>query len=207
MMRQTGRRHILCGAAVIALVAGAAQAQDMPFPVGEGGFHWDSYTAFADSTDFSGETVSITGPWTGNEKEKVDIVFDYFEEATGATVNYSGSDSFEQDIVISTRAGTAPNLAVFPQPGLAADLASQGYLHGAAGRDRGLGLRELRRRRQLGGPRDLRGARGRREPLRPVLPRRPEIAGLVLAHRLRRDGLRDPREHGRAQGADRADRR
>ena len=72
--------------------------------------------------------MEITGPWTGNEKEKVDQVFRYFEEATGADVNYSGSDSFEQDIVISTRAGSAPNLAVFPQPGLAADLASQGLL-------------------------------------------------------------------------------
>ncbi|MEP2424414.1 MAG: ABC transporter substrate-binding protein, partial [Tateyamaria sp.] len=48
--------------------------------------------------------------------------------ATGAQVNYSGSDSFEQDIVISARSGSAPNLAVFPQPGLAADMASQGYL-------------------------------------------------------------------------------
>jgi len=72
--------------------------------------------------------VTITGPWTGNEKEKFDAVVAYFAEATGATVNYSGSDSFEQDIVVSARAGSAPNLAVFPQPGLAADMASQGLL-------------------------------------------------------------------------------
>ena len=62
----------------------------------------------ADATDLSGETVTITGPWTGNEAEKVNAVFDYFEQATGATVNYSGSDSFEQDIVIATQAGSAP---------------------------------------------------------------------------------------------------
>ncbi|APX24797.1 MAG: carbohydrate ABC transporter substrate-binding protein [Rhodobacteraceae bacterium] len=122
------KRHILCGTAALALTAGAVQAQDMPFPVGEGGFHWDGYNSFAESHDLSGETIEITGPWTGYEKDKVDIMFRYFEEATGAEVNYSGSDSFEQDIVISARAGTAPNLAVFPQPGLAADMAKQGYL-------------------------------------------------------------------------------
>ncbi|MGR3269799.1 carbohydrate ABC transporter substrate-binding protein [Thalassococcus profundi] len=123
-------KHTLyVSAAALALSAGGALAQsDLPFAVGEGAFDWDSYTGFAEQYDLSGATVEITGPWTGNEKEKVDQVFRYFEEATGADVNYSGSDSFEQDIVISTRAGSAPNLAVFPQPGLAADLASQGLL-------------------------------------------------------------------------------
>lgn len=118
----------LGAATVAALIAGAASAQDMPYEIGEGAFQWDGYTAFAESHDLAGQTVTITGPWTGLEKAKVDIVFRYFEEATGATVNYSGSDSFEQDIVISARAGTAPNLAVFPQPGLAADMAKQGLL-------------------------------------------------------------------------------
>ncbi|MEM9796621.1 MAG: ABC transporter substrate-binding protein [Pseudomonadota bacterium] len=96
--------------------------------VGEGDFNWESYEAFAAANDFSGETVTITGPWTGPDAENVTQVVALFEQATGATVNYSGSDSFEQDIVISARAGSAPNIAVFPQPGLAADMASQGLL-------------------------------------------------------------------------------
>ena len=112
----------------IALAGGAFADGHATITVGEGDFSWDSYTAFADRTDLTGQTVTITGPWTGNEKEQVEKVFALFTEATGATVNYSGSDSFEQDIVISARAGSAPNLAVFPQPGLAADMASQGLL-------------------------------------------------------------------------------
>ncbi|MFK7745809.1 MAG: ABC transporter substrate-binding protein [Roseobacter sp.] len=117
------------GAAALALFAGMAQAGGHSLvAVGEGDFTWDSYNEFAEKYDLTGQTVEITGAWTGNEKEKVDKVFAYFEAATGATVNYSGSDSFEQDIVISTRSGSAPNLAAFPQPGLAADLASQGLL-------------------------------------------------------------------------------
>ncbi|MCL1628446.1 MULTISPECIES: ABC transporter substrate-binding protein [Roseinatronobacter] len=122
------KSRLYAGVAAIALVASGATAQDLMVAPGEGAFTWDSFTAFADSTDLSGQTVTITGPWTGNEAEKVNKIFDYFEAATGAAVNYSGSDSFEQDIVISTRAGSAPNLAVFPQPGLAADMASQGLL-------------------------------------------------------------------------------
>ncbi len=123
------KNSLYAGVAFCALAAGAAQAGGhLPFTPGEGDFNWDSLNAIADQYDLTGQTVEITGPWTGNEKEKVDKVFAYFTEATGATVNYSGSDSFEQDIVVSTRAGSAPNLAVFPQPGLAADMASQGLL-------------------------------------------------------------------------------
>jgi alpha-glucoside transport system substrate-binding protein len=123
------RNQIFTAAAALALMSTTALADGhLPFAPGEGAFSWDSYTAFAEANDFSGQTVTITGPWTGNEKEKFDAVVAYFAEATGATVNYSGSDSFEQDIVVSARAGSAPNLAVFPQPGLAADMASQGLL-------------------------------------------------------------------------------
>jgi alpha-glucoside transport system substrate-binding protein len=43
-------------------------------------------------------------------------------------VKYNGSDSFEQQILIDAQAGTPPNVAFFPQPGLAADMASRGYL-------------------------------------------------------------------------------
>lgn len=121
--------RLYAGAAALALFAGMAHAGGhMPFAIGEGDFSWDSYNEFAGKYDLSGQTVEITGAWTGNEKEQVDAVFAYFEEATGATVNYSGSDSFEQDIVISAQSGSAPNLAAFPQPGLAADMAGRGFL-------------------------------------------------------------------------------
>jgi alpha-glucoside transport system substrate-binding protein len=124
------KRTLLAGVAIAALGSTGVMAagHGLMFAPGEGEFSWDSYTSFAEANDFSGQTVTITGPWTGNEKEKVEAVFAYFEQATGATVNYSGSDSFEQDIVIAAQAGSAPNLAVFPQPGLAADMARQGLL-------------------------------------------------------------------------------
>ncbi|AQZ50601.1 ABC transporter substrate-binding protein [Martelella mediterranea] len=123
-------RALLTGVATLALFAGAASAADLKFPVGEDSrFNWDSYNQFAEAHgDISDQTLTIFGPWLGPDKDLVESVIAYFEEATGADVQYSGSDSFEQQIVIDTQAGSPPNIAVFPQPGLAADLAAKGLL-------------------------------------------------------------------------------
>ncbi len=122
------KSRLYAGVATLALISGGAMAQDLIIEPGAEGFNWDSFEAFAEAHDFSGETLTITGPWTGEDGRMVNNVMAYFEAATGATVEYSGSDSFEQDIVIAIQAGSAPNLAVFPQPGLAADMAARGAL-------------------------------------------------------------------------------
>ncbi|PWR03123.1 alpha-glucoside ABC transporter substrate-binding protein [Meridianimarinicoccus roseus] len=121
-------KRLYAGAAVLALVAGSGHAQDLKFPVGEGDFNWASFEEFAAAHDYSGQTVSLTGPWTGADGDLVNSVLAYFADATGAEINYSGSESFEQDIVISVQAGSAPNIAIFPQPGLASDMAARGAL-------------------------------------------------------------------------------
>ncbi|WP_417243697.1 ABC transporter substrate-binding protein [Celeribacter sp.] len=99
------KTYLLTGAAVAALTIGAASAQDL-----------------------SGQVITVAGPWLSPESETIAKIFDIFEEKTGAEVKYVGSDSFEQQIVIDAEAGSAPNVAVFPQPGLAADMASRGFL-------------------------------------------------------------------------------
>jgi alpha-glucoside transport system substrate-binding protein len=93
-------RHYLAGAAALALCAGTASA----------------------------EQLTVFGPWLGPDQENVETVLRAFAEASGHDVRYVGSDSFEQQIVIDAEAGSAPNVAVFPQPGLAADLARRGFL-------------------------------------------------------------------------------
>ncbi|WP_322893681.1 MULTISPECIES: ABC transporter substrate-binding protein [unclassified Yoonia] len=74
------------------------------------------------------EQITVFGPWLGPDQENVEQVLAAFAEATGHDVRYTGSDSFEQQIVIDAEAGSAPNVAVFPQPGLASDMASRGFL-------------------------------------------------------------------------------
>jgi alpha-glucoside transport system substrate-binding protein len=114
--------------ALAALVAsGAARAQDMPTP-GEGPYDWQSYEAFAEANDFSGEGVTILGPWLAGEAASFEKLVALFNEATGANATYVGSDSMEQQIVIDAEAGSPPNIAVFPQPGLASNMAASGFL-------------------------------------------------------------------------------
>ena len=75
-----------------------------------------------------GQTITVAGPWLSPEAETIAEIFDIFEEQTGATVKYTGSDSLEQQVLIDAEAGSSANITVFPQPGLAADMASRGFL-------------------------------------------------------------------------------
>jgi alpha-glucoside transport system substrate-binding protein len=124
------RRHLLLASAFgLAVVAGPVAAQDLAYPIDEDSrFNWQSYHDFADSHDLSGQTLTVFGPWLSADKEGFEKVLAYFAAATGADVQHSGSDSFEQQIVIDTQAGSPANISIFPQPGLAADVAAKGYL-------------------------------------------------------------------------------
>lgn len=122
------KTSLLAGAIAVAISATSAFAAELKYAPGEDArFNWQSYEALK-NMDLKGETVTVFGPWLTEDKELVESVIAYFEAATGAVVKYSGSDSFEQQIAIDVQAGSAPNIAIFPQPGLAADLASKGFL-------------------------------------------------------------------------------
>jgi len=126
------KKAIIAGAIALALSTTSALAAshvELKYKNGEGPFSWDSYNAWAESApDLSGQTVTISGPWLQPEDGVFRSTIAYFAAATGAEVIYTGSDSFEQQIVIDAEAGSAPNVAVFPQPGLAADMAKRGLL-------------------------------------------------------------------------------
>ncbi len=94
------KKSIYASAAVVALTAGAASA----------------------------EQVTVFGPWLGPDQENVEAVLKAFADQSGHDVRYTGSDSFEQQVMVDAEAGSAPNVAVFPQPGLAADMAKRGFL-------------------------------------------------------------------------------
>lgn len=78
--------------------------------------------------DLKGETLTITCPWTGAEEVTFKKVLAAFEKSTGATAKASCSQSSEQQIVIDIKAGSPSNISVFPQPGLAANMAAIGGL-------------------------------------------------------------------------------
>ncbi len=122
------KTRLLAGAAALALVSGAAAAQDLKFPVGEGDFDWQSYKDYDAKFNLDGQSISMFGPWRGEDQVLIESVLAYFTAASGVKVNYSSSENYEQQIVIDTQAGSPPDIAVLPQPGLIADLASKGFI-------------------------------------------------------------------------------
>ncbi|MFV0408182.1 MAG: ABC transporter substrate-binding protein [Paracoccus sp. (in: a-proteobacteria)] len=120
---------LMTSVAMIALTASVANADMMYQPGEDDRFNWASLDEFkAAHSGLEGQKIVISGPWLGGDKDLFESIIPYFEEATGAEVEYAGSDSFEQQIVIDTEAGSPPDIAVFPQPGLAAGLAAKGFL-------------------------------------------------------------------------------
>lgn len=110
------------------LITVSAQAELKFRPGEDQRFNWKSLEEFTKKYNFEGEKLSVFGPWQGPDLVFIESVIAYFDVATGVTTSYSGSGSFEQQIVIDTQAGSAANIAVFPQPGLAANLAAKGLL-------------------------------------------------------------------------------
>ncbi|MES2668024.1 MAG: ABC transporter substrate-binding protein [Pseudomonadota bacterium] len=122
------KTKLFVSAAALALAAGGAFAQDLKFAPGEDArFNWASYDEW-DAKDLSGQALRIDGPWGGQDQELFNSVVAYFNAATGAAVEYTGGDGFEQRVMIDVEAGSPPGIAVVPQPGLAADLAKRGKL-------------------------------------------------------------------------------
>ena len=91
---------------------------------------WVNPAAAADykGPDLKGEVITVTCPWTGAEEGMFKKVIANFEKATGATIKHACSQSSEQQIVIDIKAGSPSNISVFPQPGLAANMAAIGGL-------------------------------------------------------------------------------
>ncbi len=130
--KQLPGRYLL-GAAILALSsgvlgAGMASAQELKFPVGEGAFNWDSYRTYDEAVNLDGQTLTIFGPWRGEDQVLFESILAYFTAASGVKVNYSSSENYEQQIVIDTQAGSPPDLAILPQPGLIADLVRRGHV-------------------------------------------------------------------------------
>ena len=120
--------HLTLGVAAMALTLASPAFAELKFEPGKDArFHWADLDALK-KVDLKGETLTIFGPWRGDDETLVQNVLEYFREATGAEVKYSSSENYEQQIVIDTQAGSPPNIAVLPQPGLLADLASKGQL-------------------------------------------------------------------------------
>ena len=114
-MRHTIRRRSLAGAAglsvaafVLAGCSGAAGGSGTAAGC-------DAYTDYAGN---EGTEVEIYTTIIDPEASLFIESFAEFEECTGIDIVWNGDQSFEEQIAVRVEGGTAPDLAIFPQPGL-----------------------------------------------------------------------------------------
>ena len=76
---------------------------------------------------FEGDEVSISGTIVEVEADRLVESWADFEACTGISVDYQGTQEFEANIRQLAEGGNPPDLGIFPQPGLFADLASSDF--------------------------------------------------------------------------------
>jgi alpha-glucoside transport system substrate-binding protein len=76
----------------------------------------------------SGGTVTISGAFTGDQATAFQADLNAWAKSKNITVKYNGSDSFQTSIVTQVKGGQAPDIAIFPQPGVLKSLISQGMV-------------------------------------------------------------------------------
>ena len=76
--------------------------------------------------EFAGTVVTVDGPFVDTDEVKFNESMKAFEEATDIDVQYIGSKEFEASISVRVDGGDAPDIADFPQPGLAASFVQSG---------------------------------------------------------------------------------
>lgn len=72
--------------------------------------------------------VTVYGTIADTEAQLLEESWAEWEEANDIDIKYESSKEFEAQIAVRAQGGNAPDIAIFPQPGLLADMASRGYL-------------------------------------------------------------------------------
>ncbi|MGP1459526.1 MAG: ABC transporter substrate-binding protein [Treponema sp.] len=73
-------------------------------------------------------TILVFGAARGEEAARFEEIVKAFNEKTGFNVVYEGSPEFETQIQVQAAAGTPPDIASIPQPGMMKNFAQKSYL-------------------------------------------------------------------------------
>ncbi|HEY8729497.1 MAG TPA: ABC transporter substrate-binding protein, partial [Acidothermaceae bacterium] len=73
-----------------------------------------------------GKTVTMFGSILPPESDSLNKSWAQFTSCTGIKIAYEGSNDFESQLGVRVQGGTAPNLAIVPQPGLLAKFVKLG---------------------------------------------------------------------------------
>ncbi|MBW1603374.1 carbohydrate ABC transporter substrate-binding protein [Streptomyces sp. JJ66] len=117
-MRRTPATRTAATAATALALALAATA------CGDGGT-----TGPASDGEFSGQTITVAGVWTGTEQKNFQKVLDAWSEESGASVEFlSTGDNVSTVIGSKIEGGDAPEVVMVPQVGVLKQFAQSGWL-------------------------------------------------------------------------------
>lgn len=131
-MRSTRRSRGLAVAAAGGLTLALSLAACTPPPSeddgGDGGGGGDAvadmpegcedYEQFVEIADLDGTEVDVYTTIDGAEGDAQVASYEEYERCTGSEINYEASDEFEAQLPVRIQAGSAPDIAYIPQPGL-----------------------------------------------------------------------------------------
>jgi alpha-glucoside transport system substrate-binding protein len=103
---------IAVGALLLSACGGSAESDDATAAADV------DCAAFEQYGDLSGSTVTFYTSVVAPDDAPYIAAFEPFEQCTGATVEYEASKEFEAQLVVRVQSGNAPDIALFPQPGL-----------------------------------------------------------------------------------------
>ncbi|MPY95896.1 MAG: extracellular solute-binding protein [Acidimicrobiia bacterium] len=116
---------VLSALLLLAAACGGDDSDDAATTTTAGG----AATTAAEAVDLSGQTVEVAAVWSGSEQQNFEEVLAVFEEETGADVTFTSTgDDVAATIGPRLQAGSPPDIAMLPQPGLLRDFAAQGAL-------------------------------------------------------------------------------
>lgn len=75
-------------------------------------------SAYEQYGTFEGEQVTISSTISDQEGDQLVESWADFVSCTGITIEHNGTNEFESQIFVQVEGGNAPDLAIFPQPGL-----------------------------------------------------------------------------------------
>ena len=137
-MRHFVRRRSMVGIATLSVaalaLAGCAAADDSGETSTSSGSSDSGSTsaagceAYADYLGAEGSTVEVYTSITSPELDLFVESSAEFEECTGIDIEWNGTKEFEAQLPVRAEGGTAPELAIFPQPGLLQRLAATGTM-------------------------------------------------------------------------------
>ncbi len=127
-------KAVVLASASMALVVVVAACSSSKKPTGGGGSsgNGSDCAAFSKWNGHSGKTVSVYSSITDPEGQYLRDSWKQFEKCTGIKVNFQADKAFEAQIKIKVDGGNAPDIAIFPQPGLLQTFANKGKLKPAS---------------------------------------------------------------------------